>query len=227
MRILVAEDEPAIADFIDRGLTGEGYTVAVAYDGAVALDLAASPDVAMVILDRMLPGCDGLDVLAALRDSRPELPVIMLTARTSVHDRVAGLDGGAVDYMTKPFAFDELAARVRAHFRRPAGSEPTRLAALDIDLDLLTRQVTRDGHQIFLSTKEFDLLVYLMRHSERVVSREQILYAVWDCSHDPGTNIVEVYVSYLRRKLRRPGSPAPIVTVRSVGYRLAAPDARE
>jgi DNA-binding response OmpR family regulator len=221
MRILVAEDEPAIADFIERGLSAEGYAVTVAPDGSEALRRALSEDFALMILDRMLPECDGLDVLAKLRPVKPGLPVIMLTAKTEVDDRVAGLDAGAVDYVTKPFSFDELAARVRAHLRTPTGGAPTRLSALDIDLDLLTRRVTRDGAEVALSAKEFDLLAYFLRHPGNVLSREQILSAVWGYSHDPGTNIVEVYVSYLRRKLRRPGSPAPIVTVRSVGYRLA------
>jgi DNA-binding response OmpR family regulator len=221
MRILVAEDEPAIADFIERGLNAEGHAVTVAHDGETALTLALSEDFALVVLDRMLPGRDGLDLLAELRPAKPALPVIMLTARTGVDDRVAGLDAGAIDYMTKPFAFDELAARVRAHLRTPASGESTRLEALGIELDLLSRRVTRDGNEVTLSAKEFDLLAYFLRHPGNVLSREQILSAVWGYSHDPGTNIVEVYVSYLRRKLRLPGSPAPIVTVRSVGYRLA------
>jgi len=221
MRILVAEDEPAIADFIERGLSAEGYAVTVARDGDEALRRALSEDYALMILDRMLPECDGLDVLAKLRPAKPSLPVIMLTARTEIDDRVAGLDAGAVDYVTKPFAFDELAARVRAHLRAPGGAAPTRLEALDIELDLLSRRVTRAGAEVALSAKEFDLLAYFLRHPGNVLSREQILSAVWGYSHDPGTNIVEVYVSYLRRKLRRPGSPAPIITVRSVGYRLA------
>ncbi len=221
MRILVAEDEPAIADFIEHGLSAEGYAVTVAATGERALELALSEDFALMILDRMLPGRDGIEVLEALRTANPELRVIMLTARTGIDDRVAGLDAGAVDYMTKPFAFDELAARVRAHLRAPAQRESTRLEALGIELDLLTRRVTRDGSEVALSTKEFDLLAYFLRHPANVLSREQLLSAVWGYSHDPGTNIVEVYVSYLRRKLSRPGSPAPIVTVRSVGYRLA------
>jgi DNA-binding response OmpR family regulator len=221
MRILVAEDEPAIADFIEHGLRNEGYDVTAAADGEEALSLALSEDFALIVLDRMLPGRDGIEVLHALRAVKPDLPVIMLTARTEVDARVEGLDAGAIDYMTKPFAFDELAARVRAHLRAPAGTQSTRLEALGIDLDLLTRRVTRDGREIALSSKEFDLLAYFLRHPANVLSREQILSAVWGYSHDPGTNIVEVYVSYLRRKLARPGSPAPIVTVRSVGYRLA------
>jgi DNA-binding response OmpR family regulator len=208
-RILVAEDEPAIADFIERGLSAEGYEVTVASTGEDALGVALSQDFALMILDRMLPGCDGIEVLATLRMTKPELPVIMLTARAGIDDRVEGLDAGAIDYMTKPFVFDELTARVRAHLRAPSQAQSTRLEAVGIELDLLTRRVTRDG------------VAYFLRHPAHVVSREQILSAVWGYSHDPGTNIVEVYVSYLRRKLARPGSPAPIVTVRSVGYRLS------
>jgi DNA-binding response OmpR family regulator len=221
VRILVAEDEAAIADFIDHGLSAEGYAVTVASNGDDALALALSQDFGLVVLDRMLPGRDGIEVLQALKAAKPELRVIMLTARSEIDDRVEGLDAGAVDYMTKPFAFDELAARVRAHLRTPAQAQSTRLEALGIELDLLTRRATRDGVEVTLSTKEFDLLAYFLRHPANVLSREQILSAVWGYSHDPGTNIVEVYVSYLRRKLGRPGSPAPIVTVRSVGYRLA------
>jgi DNA-binding response OmpR family regulator len=221
MRILVAEDEPAIADFIEHGLSAEGYAVTVAATGEDALRVALSEDFALVILDRMLPGRDGIEVLAGLRIAKPQSRVIMLTARAGINDRVEGLDAGAVDYMTKPFAFDELTARVRAHLRSPSQGQPTLLSALGIELDLLTRHVTRDGADVVLSTKEFELLAYLMRHQARVVSREQILSAVWGYDHDPGTNIVEVYVSYLRRKLGRTGLPAPIVTVRSVGYRLA------
>lgn len=221
MHILVAEDEAAIADFIDHGLRAEGYSVTVAATGDEALALALAQDFGLVVLDRMLPGLDGIEVLHALRAAKPELRVIMLTARSEIDDRVEGLDAGAVDYMTKPFAFDELAARVRAHLRTPAQPQSTRLEALGIELDLLSRRVTRDGIEVVLSTKEFDLLAYFLRHPANVLSREQILSAVWGYTHDPGTNIVEVYVSYLRRKLGRTGSPAPIVTVRSVGYRLA------
>jgi DNA-binding response OmpR family regulator len=221
VRILVAEDEPAIADFIDHGLSAEGYAVTVTSTGEDAMALALAEDFGLVVLDRMLPGLDGIDVLRVLRDAKPDLRVIMLTARTAIDDRVTGLDAGAVDYMTKPFAFAELAARVRAQLRGPSQAQPTRLEALGIELDLLSRRVTRDGIEVVLSTKEFELLTYFLRHPSNVLSREQILSAVWGYSHDPGTNIVEVYVSYLRRKLGRPGAPAPIITVRSVGYRLA------
>ncbi|HLW95118.1 MAG TPA: response regulator transcription factor [Solirubrobacteraceae bacterium] len=221
MRILVAEDEPAIADFIEHGLKAEGYAVAVATDGGEALKQALAEDFALIVLDRMLPTLDGVALLRELRRNKPDQRVIMLTARSGIDDRVEGLDAGAIDYMTKPFAFDELAARVRAHLRMPSQNAPTRLLALGIELDLLSRRVTRDGVEVTLSSKEFELLAYFMRHPQNVLSREQILSAVWGYSHDPGTNIVEVYVSYLRRKLSLPGSPAPIVTVRSVGYRLA------
>ncbi len=145
----------------------------------------------------------------------------MLTAHTGINECVEGLDAGAVDYMTKPFAFAELAARVRAHLRGPPQEHSTRLHALGIELDVVTRRVIRDGREVALSTREFDLLAYFLRHPTEVLSREQILNAVWGYSHDPCTNIVEVYVSYLRRKLSQPGLPAPIVTVRAVGYRLA------
>lgn len=224
MRILVVEDEAAIADFIQRGLRAEGYDVAVASDGNDGLELGLDTGVDLVVLDWLLPGRDGLSVLHALRAARPQLPVIMLTARADVGDRVAGLDAGATDYLVKPFAFDELAARVRAHLRAPIAGEPTSLRAEGIELDLLARRASYLEQPVNLSAKEFDLLAYLMRHPGRVLTREQILSAVWGYEHDPQTNIVEVYVSYLRRKLGRPGRQAPIVTVRSVGYRLSRSD---
>jgi DNA-binding response OmpR family regulator len=220
MRILVIEDEAAIADFIERGLRAEGYAVDACGDGAEGLERALASDVSLVLLDRMLPTMDGLDVLTKIRAVKPSLPVIVLTAKTEIADRVAGLDAGATDYVVKPFAFDELAARVRAHLRAPSQAEATMLTAADIELDLLSRRVVRAGRTIHLSAKEFDLLAYLMRHPGQVLSREQILSAVWGYDHEPGTNIVEVYVSYLRRKLAFSGEPAPIVTVRSVGYKL-------
>jgi DNA-binding response OmpR family regulator len=226
VRILVIEDEAAIADFIERGLRAEGYAVETAYDGERGLSRALESDVSLVVLDRMLPLRDGMEVLTAIRARKPEVPVIMLTAKTGIADRVAGLDAGASDYVVKPFAFDELAARVRAHLRAPSQTQPTTLQVGDIELDLLARRVVRAQRTIHLSAKEFDLLTYFMRHPGAVLSRQQILSAVWGYEHEPGTNIVEVYVSYLRRKLARSGSPAPIVTVRSVGYKLAAGDGR-
>lgn len=221
MKILVVEDEAGIADFLGRGLRAEGYEVEVAGDGEAGARLALDPEVDLVLLDRMLPGVDGIEVLARVRRVRPALPVIMLTARGEVADRIEGLDSGATDYVTKPFAFDELLARVRAQLRSAASE--TSLEAAGIRLDLITRTAQRDGASIELPRREADLLAYLMRNEGHVCTREELLSAVWGYDHDPGTNIVQVYVGYLRRKLARPGSPAPIETLRSVGYRLREP----
>ena len=221
MHILVVEDETAIADFVQRGLEAEGYSVACVGDGVEGERQALADDVDLVVLDLMLPGRDGLSVLDSIRSSRPALPVIVLTARDAVEDKVAGLDGGATDYVTKPFSFDELTARIRAHLRTPIPPrEPTVLDAAGIRMDLLRREVLLGDEAVHLSTREFDLLAYFMRHPGQVLSREQILSAVWGYDFDPGTNVVEVYVGYLRRKLAASGGPARIETLRSVGYRL-------
>jgi DNA-binding response OmpR family regulator len=220
MKILVVEDETAIADFVQRGLEAEGYSVACAGDGPEGEQQALSENVDLVVLDLMLPGRDGLAVLDSIRAEKPTLPVIVLTARDAVEDKVAGLDGGATDYMTKPFSFDELTARIRAHLRDPAQREPTVIDAAGIHVDLLSREVALGGEAVHLSAREFDLLVYFMRHVGEVLSREQILSSVWGYDFDPGTNVVEVYVGYLRRKLAASGGPARIETLRSVGYRL-------
>jgi DNA-binding response OmpR family regulator len=220
MRILVVEDETAIADFVQRGLEAEGYAVDCAGDGLEGERQALSEDVDLVVLDLMLPGRDGMSVLGSIRESKPTLPVIVLTARDAVEDKVAGLDAGATDYVTKPFSFDELTARIRAHLREPAQSDRTQLDAAGIHIDLLTREVTLGEEAVHLSAREFDLLGYFMRHCDEVLSREQILSAVWGYDFDPGTNVVEVYVGYLRRKLAANGGPARIETLRSVGYRL-------
>jgi DNA-binding response OmpR family regulator len=220
MRILLVEDERGIADFVERALRAQGHAVEVAADGLEGGHRAVTSDLDLVILDVMLPGRSGLEVLAEIRTVKPALPVIMLTARAEVADKVAGLDAGATDYMTKPFSVEELLARVRAHLRTPVQAETTRLSVAGIELDLLRRAVSRDGSPVHLSAKEFDLLAYFMRHPGQVLSREQILNGVWDYNHDPGTNIVEVYVGYLRRKLALADRPVPIQTVRSAGYRL-------
>jgi DNA-binding response OmpR family regulator len=218
--ILLVEDEPGIVDFLTRGLEAEGFTVQAALDGVEGQRRALRESFDMVVLDLMLPGLAGMDVLGKLREVKPELPVIVLTARGEIEDRVAGLDGGAVDYLVKPFSLAELLARVRAQLRVATQTSTTTLQSGDIEVSLLTRKVRRAGEQVALSTTEFELLVYLMRHSGRVLSREQILSAVWGYQHDPATNVVDVYVGYLRRKLGRPENPAPIFTVRRVGYRL-------
>jgi DNA-binding response OmpR family regulator len=210
--ILVIEDEPGIVDFIERGLRAQGFDVMSATDGTSGADAAVNQDVDLVILDLMLPGLSGLDVLGALHEAKPGLPVIVLTALGEVENRVAGLDAGAVDYLTKPFSLTELAARIQ--------TPRTTLSAGDIEVNLITREVRRGGELVRLSTTEFELLSYLMHNRGHVLSREQILRAVWGYEYDPGTNVVDVYIGYLRRKLRTQGTGAPIVTVRSVGYRL-------
>lgn len=220
MHILIVEDEAAIAGFLERGLAAEGYAVSCVADGVEGARAAQASDIDLVVLDLMLPRRDGLEVLAGIRETRPHLPVIVLTARAETGEKVAALDRGATDYVTKPFSFDELAARVRAHLRDRDEASLPRIEAADIRLDMISRKVERDGMPVRLSATEFRLLAYLMRHSNQVLSRERILRAVWGYEHDPGTNIVGVYVGYLRRKLAVSDRPAPIETVRSAGYRL-------
>lgn len=220
MRVLVVEDERAIADFLSRGLESEGYAVTCVHDGDEGAALAMTGRFDLLILDLMLPGRSGMDLLRGFRAADTETPVILLTARSGVSDRVAGLDGGATDYVTKPFAFEELAARIRAHLRTPGQGETTELTVGSIELDLLKRIVKRDGEKVHLSAREFDLLAYMMRHPGQVLSREQLLSGVWGYDYDPGTNVVGVYIAYLRRKLTANGRSDPIETLRSVGYRL-------
>ena len=223
MRILVIEDERTLAGFIEQGLRAEGHAVTVRHDGESGEAAALTGDYALVLLDLMLPGKSGLDVLEAIRARLPDLPVIILTARAAIEQKVEGLDRGANDYVTKPFSFEELLARVRAQLRSPGQRESSALEAADIHLDLRTRRVEREGREIELTAREFDLLAYLMRHPDQVLSREQILNAVWGFDFDPGTKVLEVYVGYLRRKLGVFGSTDPIETVRGVGYRLRVP----
>jgi DNA-binding response OmpR family regulator len=219
--ILVIEDEPGIVDFLERGLQAQGFDVISALDGESGIEKALGGDVDLIVLDMMLPGRSGLEVLERLRATNPALPVIVLTALDEIEHRVTGLDAGAVDYLTKPFSLTELAARIRAQLRVAAQMPQTTLAGGGVELNLLTREVRRDSQLVRLSTTEFELLVYLMRNTGHVLSREQILRAVWGYEYDPGTNVVDVYVGYLRRKLRGE-SGAPITTIRSVGYRFDA-----
>ncbi len=235
-KILVIEDEPGIVDFLERGLKAHGFDVSSAQDGISGTEMGLAGDVDLVVLDMMLPGRSGLEVLGTLRDAKPTLPVIALTARGEIEDRVSGLDAGAVDYLTKPFSLSELAARIRAQLRVAQQATATTLKGADIEINLLTREVLCSDEPVRLSTTEFELLVYLLRNRGHVLSREQILRAVWGYDYDPGTNVVDVYVGYLRRKLkraRRSGAgeateaerrDSPIVTVRSVGYRFDASD---
>ena len=222
MHILVVEDEPAIADCLQRGLTSEGYSVSTAADGNDAGRLARSGGVDLIILDLMLPGRDGAEVLAEVREARPQLPVIVLTARTEIHSKVALLDLGATYYVTKPFSFEELTARVRAHLRDRDEASSTRLELGDLRVDLVGRRVERAGVQIRLTTTEFDLLAFFMRHPGQVLTKSELLRAVWGYPDDVDSGVVGVYVGYLRRKLAVGEEPAPIETIRSVGYRLQA-----
>jgi DNA-binding response OmpR family regulator len=223
MRILVIEDERTLAGFIEQSLRAEGHAVTVCHDGDSGEAAALTGDYALVLLDLTLPGKDGLQVLAGVRAQLPELPVIVLTARAAIEQRVEGLDRGANDYVTKPFSFEELMARVRAQLRAPGQREASVLEAGGIHMDLRTRRVQRDGREVQLTAREFEVLAYLLRHPDQVLSREQILNAVWGFDFDPGTKVLEVYIGYLRRKLGVSDASDPIETVRNFGYRLRAP----
>jgi two-component system copper resistance phosphate regulon response regulator CusR len=223
MRILVVEDERKVAAFVRQGLVEEGHAVEVAADGAAALDaVAAGPAYDLVVLDVMLPKRDGLSVLKSLRALQVQTPVLLLTARDGVADKVAGLDAGADDYLAKPFAFDELLARVRALLRRGRGRAEPVLRVADLSLDPATRAVLRDGRRISLTAREYALLEYFLRNTGRVLTRPMITQHVWGMDWDPGTNIVDVYVGYLRRKVDADGEPRLLQTVRGAGYMLSA-----
>jgi DNA-binding response OmpR family regulator len=219
--VLVIEDEAGISSFIARGLEAAGFAVAVAGTAAEGLALATTAEVALIILDIGLPDGDGFALLAAIRAQRVTVPVIILTARSSVADRVAGLEGGADDYMPKPFHFDELLARVRLRLRDPdSGDEVTVLRSGSLALDLRTRLADVAGRRVDLSAREFALAETFLRHPSQVLSREQLLAQVWGYDRDPGSNVVDVYVRYLRQKL----GAARFETVRGMGYRLRAID---
>jgi two-component system, OmpR family, copper resistance phosphate regulon response regulator CusR len=215
-RILIAEDEFHIASFLEKGLTANGFSTFLAVDGVTAAATARDADFDLMILDLGLPGRDGFDVLAEVRARGERLPVIVLTARDAVPDRVTGLELGADDYVTKPFSFEELLARVRARLRDDRNEESTMLRAGDVTLDLRTRRADVEGASIELTAREFSLAETFMRHAGQVLSREQLLSHVWGYDFDPGSNVVEVYVRYLRLKL----GDGRIETVRGMGYRF-------
>ena len=219
MRILAIEDEPAILRMLERGLTAAGHQVLTADNGEDGAILALEEGVDVVLLDIGLPELDGYDVLSRIRARMPELPVLMLTARDDIDNKVRALDRGADDYLTKPFAFEELLARVRALSRRSDQASSTEIAVGDVRLDLLGRRAWRGERTIDLSNREFTLLEFLLRHQGQVLSRTQILFGVWEYDADPSSNVVDVYIRYLRRKL---GDPSPIATVRGAGYRYDA-----
>jgi len=224
MLVLIVEDDPAIVRFLERGLAAHGHSTLAAGDGEEGARLAAEEHVEMVLLDIMLPRLDGQQTLRRIRLRRPGLPVLMLTARDEVRHKVDALDGGADDYLTKPFDLEELLARMRALTRRSDQPWSSKMDFGDLGVDLRSRRVNRGGKQIDLSSREFALLEYFMSHSGQVLSRQQILSAVWDYSFDPGSNVVDVYVRYLRGKLDRRGEPSVIQTVRGTGYRFEPPD---
>ncbi len=223
MLILLIEDDPAIVRFLERGLAAHGHRTISADNGEDGLLMAAEEAVELVLLDIMLPQLDGRRVLERIRLRRPDLPVLMLTARDEVHDKVEALDLGADDYLTKPFDLEELLARMRALVRRSDQSWSARMEFGDLKVDLRSRRVRRGDRQMDLSSREFALLEYFMRHPGQVLSRQQILSAVWDYSFEPGSNVVDVYVRYLRSKLDRRGEPSVIETVRGAGYRFEPP----
>ncbi|NBE93329.1 response regulator transcription factor [Nonomuraea sp. KC401] len=217
-RILIAEDESRIASFVEKGLRANGFVTAVVGDGVVAYDLACGGGFDLLILDIGLPLSDGFTVLRRLRESRVTMPVIILTARDSVSDTVAGLEGGADDYIAKPFAFEELLARVRLRLRAERTPEVTVLRVSDLSLDLRTRRAYVGDRAVDLSAREFALAEIFCRHPDQVLTREQLLSHVWGFDFDPGSNVVDVYVRYLRRKI----GAERIETVRGTGYRMRA-----
>jgi heavy metal response regulator len=223
MRILVVEDEKRIADFLGRGLQGAGYAVDVAQDGATALQFTHDTDYDLVILDLMLPDMDGLKVLERIRSRRAGPPVLILSARGAVDDRVKGLETGADDYLTKPFAFVELLARVRALLRRGQPA-PEKLQVADLALDCARRKVIRGAESIELAPKEFGILEYMMRNKGRPLSRTMIVEHVWDMDYDGLTNIVDVYIRHLRSKIDDRFPQKLIHTVRGIGYMIEAPE---
>ncbi len=215
-RILIAEDESRISSFVDKGLRAAGFTTTVVTTGTDALELALSGAADLLVLDIGLPGIDGYEVMRRLRAAGSSLPVIVLTARTSAEDTLASLEGGANDYMPKPFRFDELLARIRLRLSDATRSAEPRLVVGELELDLHARTVLVDGAEVELSAREFSLAEELMRHAGKVLSREQLLSRVWGYDFDPGSNVVDVYVGYLRAKL----GATRIETVRGMGYRL-------
>lgn len=218
--ILLVEDEAKLAQFVELELTHEGYQVTTAGDGITALTIAREQHPDLIILDWMLPGFSGLEICRRLRSTGDKVPVILLTAKDEIRDRVEGLDAGADDYMVKPFSIEELLARVRAHLRRTQEEDPELLQFADLTLNQRTREVIRGDREIELTAKEFDLLVYLMMHPRQVLTRDRILEQVWGYDFMGDSNIIEVYVRYLRLKLEENQEKRLIQTVRGVGYVL-------
>lgn len=220
MRILIVEDEYGLADAMERRLKEEGYAVDVTFNGGEAVDFACAVEYDVIILDLMLPVKDGMEVLKELREQGIKSQILILTAKDEVKDKVAGLDAGADDYLTKPFSFEELLARIRVLLRRKTKTQNSMLTAGDLQMDTVSQNVTRAGKTIILTAKEYSLLEYLMRNQGRVLTRTQIEEHVWDYSFGGGSNVVDVYIRYLRRKIDQGSSLKLIETVRGRGYRL-------
>jgi heavy metal response regulator len=218
MRLLVVEDEKKVAHFIQKGLEEEGYVVETAFDGNEGLNLALQKEYRVIILDINLPGIDGLSVVRRLREERKSTPVLLLTVRATIEDKVLGLDQGADDYLAKPFAFQELVARIRALARRGGGAEMTELNIADLSLDPITRTARRGQETIELTAREYALLAYFMRNQGRVLSRTMIAENVWGYDFDTETNVIDVYVNYLRKKIDSGQETKLIHTVRGIGY---------
>ncbi|MCB0086324.1 MAG: response regulator transcription factor [Caldilineaceae bacterium] len=223
MRILIIEDDKGISQVLKRGLEAHSHQIVIAARGEEGLDLATDETIELVLLDISLPGLNGHQVLEQLRARRPRMPVIMLTARDDLKNKIAALHAGADDYLTKPFAFEELLARIQAVMRRFDQPESARLQAGTLQLDLLAQRAWRNDNLIALSKREFALLEYFMRHPQQVLSREQILLGIWGYDFDTASNIVDVYVRQLRNKIDEPDQPSLIVTVRGAGYRFDLP----
>ena len=221
-KVLLVEDDATTADYIAKGLAEEGFTIDRAEDGREGLFMATEASHDAIILDRMLPGMDGMAVLAALRAAGIETPVMILSALATADERVKGLTSGSDDYLAKPFAFAELLARLRIMLRRgKAGQAETRLTCGDLEVDLLSRKAMRGSRSVDLQPREFRLLEYMMRHRGEVVTRTMLLEGVWDYHFDPGTNVIDVHISRLRRKIDEDGEAPLIHTVRGAGYRLS------
>jgi heavy metal response regulator len=220
MKILVIEDEKKVANFLQKGLKEEQYVVDVAYDGLDGEHLATTDDYDLILLDIMLPGKDGIEILETLRRQQINIPVIMLTAKEMVEDKVEGFNAGCDDYICKPFSFEELLVRIRAVLRRGSGAMSNVLTFADLTLDLISHKVIRDGREIELTAKEYTLLEYLVRNPNRVLTRTMIAEHVWDYNYDSFTNVIDVYINYLRNKVDRGFSTKLIHTVRGVGYVL-------
>ncbi|MCX5850540.1 MAG: response regulator transcription factor [Deltaproteobacteria bacterium] len=218
MRILVVEDEVKIARFVQRGLKEEGYTVDVAFDGQHGYEYATTETYDAIILDIMLPGIDGVTLCSKLREEKNDTPILMLTARDAVQDKVRGLDAGADDYLTKPFAFEEFLARIRALLRKKGENITSTLQVGDLVMDLLTHRVSRAGKSIELTAKEFIVLEYLMRNVGKVVTRTMLAEHGWDINFDSFTNVIDVYINYLRNKIDKPFKNKLIHTIRGRGY---------